>query len=95
MKKQLMMTGALLGLFLVLGALPARSQTTSVQGTVIGKDGNPLAGAVVLMEDPSGGKRVELKTDDKGKFSSIGVSPATYQLSVTPPGEAPIAFALL
>jgi len=95
MKRHLMTTAALVALFFLMGALPAWSQTVSVQGTVIGKDGNPLAGAVVLMEDPTSGKKLELKTDDKGKFSSIGVSPANYQLSITPPGDAPIAFALL
>jgi tetratricopeptide (TPR) repeat protein len=71
---------ALFGLLIVaLTATSARAQTGRVGGLVRDEDGQPIKGAVVTAENPNTGTVMTATTDDRGRFSMIGLRPATWR----------------
>ena len=72
--------------FLLL-SLPAFGQMTTVEGSVIGPDGKPLASAEVQFArtDIKGGYKV--KTDKKGHFGHYGLPLGTYDVTVMVDGK--------
>jgi len=46
-----------------------------------------MAGAVVQLKDTETGRKYSLKTNNKGEFFSIGVSPGKFDVSVTKDGK--------
>ncbi|HVH86381.1 MAG TPA: tetratricopeptide repeat protein [Terriglobales bacterium] len=79
-------TGAVALLFLLLGAIGALAQTTTVQGFIKDPSG-PVTGAQVLLKDKDTGRKFTLKTDKSGKFFSIGVTPGKFDVTVTKDGK--------
>ena len=75
-------TGAVALLFLMASAIGALAQTTTVQGFVKDPSG-PVAGAQVLLKDIDTGRKYPLKTDKKGKFFSIGITPGKFDVTVS------------
>lgn len=69
-------------LLLSMGAIAAFAQTTQVKGYVKGPDG-PVVGAQVQLKDSETGRKFTLKSDKKGEFFSIGISPGKYDVTVT------------
>ena len=67
--------------FLTL-SLPALAQTTGVEGTVKGADGNPTVGAVVRFERTDIKGKYEVKTDKKGHYGHYGLPIGTYAVTV-------------
>lgn len=79
-------TGVVGLLFLVMGAIGALAQTTTVKGVVKDPSGG-VSGATVLLKDKETGRKFQLKTNGKGEFFSIGVSPGKFDVTVTKDGK--------
>jgi len=79
-------TGAMAFIFVMLSAISALAQTATIKGTV--KDANNgVPGLAVQLKDSETGRKYNLKTDKKGEFFSIGVSPGKYDVSVSKDGK--------
>jgi tetratricopeptide (TPR) repeat protein len=80
----------ILGAALVAGALPAEAQTGRVGGTVKDQSGQPIKGATVIAENPqSSPPSFTATTDDRGRFSIIGLRSGTWKITASAPGFAP------
>jgi Flp pilus assembly protein TadD len=64
----------------------ARAQTGGVRGKVIDEEGRPVAGCVVAVESQTISRRIELKTDKKGEYGAIGLTPGPYRVTATKDG---------
>ena len=73
-------------LLIVLSAVGALAQTTQVKGYVKAPDG-PVVGAQVVLKDNETGRKFTLKSDKKGEFFSIGISPGKFDVTVTKDGK--------
>jgi tetratricopeptide (TPR) repeat protein len=61
---------------------PAFAQASgSVKGVCKDADGNPVGDAVVVYENMDNGQKYTLKTNKKGEYFSLGVSPGTYTVT--------------
>jgi len=58
----------------------AEATTGTIAGTVLDTAGVPVAGARVVATSPSG--RYETRTDGRGRFALLGVSPDSYAVAV-------------
>ncbi len=81
MKKQSILIG-LLALLLGMCAAPLWAQVGSVKGTAKDVDGKPLDGATVEMINNDNGRKIDLKTNPKGEFFSVGVAQGMYTVSL-------------
>lgn len=79
-------TGAVWLLFLIMSVIGAFAQTTTIKGDVKDPSG-PVVGAQVQLKDTETGRKFSLKTDKKGQFFSIGVSPGKFDVTVTKDGK--------
>lgn len=71
-------------------ALPALAQTGRVGGTVKDDKGQPIKGATVLAENPaSSPSSFTATTDDKGRFSIIGLRSGNWKVTASAPGFQP------
>ena len=75
---------------LIVSALPAAAQTGRVGGTIKDQNGQPIKGATVLAENPqSSPSSFTTTTDDKGRFSIIGLRSGTWKITASAPGFSP------
>jgi tetratricopeptide (TPR) repeat protein len=75
---------------LVVSALPAAAQTGRVGGTVKDDKGQPIKGATVTAENPSSTpSSFTTTTDDRGRFSMIGLRSGTWKITASAPGFSP------
>ncbi len=75
---------------LIASALPAAAQTGRVGGTVRDGQGQPIKGATVTAENPQASPSTfTATTDDKGRYSIIGLRSGTWKITATAPGFAP------
>ena len=85
-----LLTAIALGAALILSALPAAAQTGRVGGTVKDGQGQPIKGATVVAENPaSSPSSFTATTDDRGRFSIIGLRSGTWKITASAPGFAP------
>src|SRR5918994_6053713 len=85
-----LLTAMALGVALVVSALPAAAQTGRVGGTVKDQQGQPIKGATVVAENPSSSpSSFTATTDDKGRFSIIGLRSGTWKVTASAPGFNP------
>jgi Tfp pilus assembly protein PilF len=63
------------------------SQTSSLEGTVKGPDGNPLKGALVKITRKDIKGNYQVKTDKKGHYFHAGLPLGTYRVSVEVDGK--------
>jgi Tfp pilus assembly protein PilF len=85
-----LLTAIALGAALIVGALPAAAQTGRVGGTVKDDKGQPIKGASVVAENPqSSPSSFTTTTDDKGRFSIIGLRSGTWKITASAPGFMP------
>ncbi len=62
-------------------ALPAVAQSTGmVRGTVHDPSGKPIEGATVKIDADGSSRHFETKSDKKGEFVQIGLSPGPYKV---------------
>jgi Flp pilus assembly protein TadD len=72
---------------LVAIALPAAAQTGRIGGTVKDDKGQPIKGATVIAENPAASpSSFTATTDDKGRFSVIGLRSGTWKITASAPG---------
>ena len=74
-------------------ATQAVAQPGRVGGLVRDEDGQPLKGATVLAENPNfGATSFTATTDERGRFSMIGLRPGQWRFVAQAPGHAPTVF---
>jgi Tfp pilus assembly protein PilF len=84
--------GVLAALFAVGLAASAAAQTGRVGGVVKDEAGNPIKGATVTAENPGASpSSFTATTDDKGRFSIIGLKSGQWSFSALAPGFGPEA----
>ncbi|MDP3716535.1 MAG: tetratricopeptide repeat protein [Acidobacteriota bacterium] len=82
-------SAAALVVALVVSALPAAAQTGRVGGTIKDPQGQPLKGATVTAENPAASpSSFTATTDDKGRYSMIGLKTGTWKVTAVAPGFA-------
>ncbi len=75
---------------LVISALPAAAQTGRIGGTVKDTNGQPIKGATVTADNPSASpSSFTATTDDRGRYSMIGLRAGQWKLTASGPGFAP------
>lgn len=85
-----LLTAIALGAALIVGALPAAAQTGRVGGTVKDDKGQPIKGATIVAENPqSSPSSFTTTTDDRGRFSIIGMRSGTWKITASAPGYMP------
>jgi TolA-binding protein len=84
-------SAAALMMALVVSAVPAAAQTGRIGGTV--KDATnstPLKGATITAENPAASpSSFTATTDDKGRYSIIGLKTGTWKITAVAPGFQP------
>ena len=71
-------------------AANAAAQTGRVGGTVKDESGQPIKGATITAENPNASpSSFTATTDDKGRFSMIGLRSGQWTFSAQSPGFAP------
>ena len=79
-----------LGAALVVSAVPAAAQTGRIGGQIKDTQGQPLKGATVTAENPGASpSSFTATTDDKGRYSIIGLKTGTWKVTASAPGFAP------
>src|ERR1700704_5619028 len=93
MRQRLHLSGVVLAaLFLLALAGTAAAQTGRVAGVVKDEAGNPIKGATVTAENPAASpSSFTATTDDKGRFSIIGLKSGQWSFSAQAPGYGPEA----
>lgn len=82
-----LLTAVALASALVVSALPAAAQVGRVGGTVKDGNGQPIKGATVLAENPSvSPSSFTATTDDRGRYSIIGLKAGSWKLTASAPG---------
>jgi len=81
MRKHLAMFGFVLLVVLGVCVLPALAQT-SVKGVCKDIEGKPVVGGTVVFTNQDNGQKIAVKTDKKGEFFSLGVTPGKYKISL-------------
>ncbi len=91
MNFRLHLSRAALAALLVAGlAASAGAQTGRVGGQVKVEKGNPIKGATVQAENPNASPSTfTATTDDKGRFSIIGLRSGQWKITASAPGFAP------
>jgi tetratricopeptide (TPR) repeat protein len=75
-------------LFLIIPSSPAFSQFMGmIEGTIIGPNGSPLVGALIIIERKEIKQHLEVKTDKKGHFIHAGLASGLYRVSVNWEGK--------
>lgn len=83
----------ILAVGLAVGLLPAQdalAQDGVVAGRVTDHEGNPIAGARVLVISPERGDQRELRVDENGEFMGRGFRPENYIIRAEADGYGPI-----
>ena len=90
---QSFVTGVLAALFVVALAGTSAAQTGRVGGVVKDEQGNPIKGATITAENPAASpSSFTATTDDKGRFSIIGLKSGQWSFAAMAPGfETPTA----
>jgi tetratricopeptide (TPR) repeat protein len=84
------LTAVLLALALIsVAAVPAAAQAgyAKVKGKVTDQKGQPMVDVAVDFVAASNGQKIHLKTDKRGEFYSIGVSPGIYKVTFSKDGK--------
>jgi tetratricopeptide (TPR) repeat protein len=91
MRQRLHLTrGVLAAVIISALATSAAAQTGRVGGTVKDESGQPIKGATITAENPNASpSSFTATTDDKGRFSIIGLKSGSWTFSAQAPGFAP------
>jgi tetratricopeptide (TPR) repeat protein len=75
---------------LVVSALPASAQTGRIGGQIKDDKQQPIKGATVTAENPGASpSSFTATTDDKGRYSIIGLKTGTWKITASAPGFSP------
>ncbi len=86
MKKHISLA-ALLALLFGLCTVPVWAQNGTLKGVAKDQAGKPIVDAVVEFTNTETGRKITLKTDKKGEYFSVGVSPGTYNATLSKDGK--------
>ena len=75
------------GLLLALSALPVVAQTTGVHGVCKDQEGKFITDGVVEMINTDSGRKLSAKTDKNGEYRMIGLTPGTYNATLSRNGQ--------
>lgn len=64
-------------------SVPAAAQSGTLKGKVTDAAGKPLEGAKVVIEHVATSRKIETKTDKRGEYVQVGLTPGEYQVTVT------------
>jgi tetratricopeptide (TPR) repeat protein len=75
--------------FMILLVLPSAlaQNTGTVKGVCKDLEGKPIAGAEVEWLNQENGRKYELKTNNKGEYFSLGISPGKYKVTLSKDGK--------
>lgn len=68
---------------LVAYSIPAAAQSGTLKGKVTGPDGKPIEGASVVIEHVATARKTTTKTDRRGEYVQVGLTPGDYTVTVT------------
>lgn len=68
----------------------AAADNGAIKGKVVDGDGKPVAGVKITLVDPARGVTYVTRTDRKGNYFLMGISPAEYRLKLEKPGFQPL-----
>ena len=85
--KRYFILSLMLALAVVLSAPLAHSQTTSVKGVCKDLDGKPIDGATVEWTGTETGHQYSIKTNKRGEYFSLGISPGKYNIKLVKDGK--------
>jgi len=87
--KRSLLAGGLCAAALLVGT-EAFAQTGTARGKVLDEKNQPVVEAVVTLEFQGGvTRKMETKTNKKGEFTQVGMSPGPYKITVTKEGFTP------
>lgn len=88
MLKRLLAAGSLLAAALLLASPAAEAQSTgAVRGKVLDEKGQPIQDAVVTLDFMGGvTRKYEVKSNKKGEFTQVGLSPGNYKVTASKEG---------
>jgi tetratricopeptide (TPR) repeat protein len=72
-----------LALGLAMAAAPAYAQTGQIKGKVLDAQGNPVDGAKVVLYNQQTNRSLETKTNKKGEYIQVGLSPGKYKVTAS------------
>src|SRR5437016_2060610 len=90
MKRRLL--SALIAMMMLSQVAIAQSGFAKLEGKASDEKEQPIVGAKVELSDQSTGKKYTLKTDKKGEYSSIAISPGTYRMVLSKDDKEIIRF---
>jgi len=68
----------------VLAPAPAHAQSGSIKGRVTDAQDQPVEGATIsLASTDKGGKPITVKTNKRGEYMQVGLSPGHYKVTVS------------
>jgi Tfp pilus assembly protein PilF len=92
MRQRPLVSGFLLAALFVIGlACQADAQVGRVNGVVKDEGGQPLKGATITAENVNIGQSLTATTDDKGRFTMIGLRAGNWRFYAQAPGFTPDA----
>ncbi len=92
MRQRPLISGFLLAALFVIGlATQAAAQVGRVNGIVKDEGGQPLKGATITAENVNIGQSLTATTDDKGRFTMIGLRAGNWRFYAQAPGFTPDA----
>jgi len=75
---------SVLAFSLALVGAPAFAQSGSIKGKVVDAQDQPVAGATISLQSlDKGGKPMQTKTDKKGEYMQVGLSPGKYKVTAS------------
>ena len=84
------LSAAALAAALLVAAVPALAQTGRIGGTVKDQNNQPLKGATVTAENPNASpSSFTATTDDRGRYSIIGLRTGAWKITASAPGFTP------
>jgi tetratricopeptide (TPR) repeat protein len=68
---------------LTIAAAPVSAQTGQVKGKVVDAQGKPVEGAKIELHNQNTNRTIETKTDRRGDYIQVGLSPAKYRVKAS------------
>jgi len=81
LRRTLLMCAVVLAL--VVGAAPAFAQTGQIKGKVVDQAGQPVDAAQVKLYNHGTNRTIETKSNKKGEYIQVGLSPGKYTVTAT------------
>jgi len=87
MKKHLAVSVLISLIVLLLAPSVLAQNTGTVKGVCKDIDGNPITGAQVEWQNTENGRKYDLKTNNKGEYFSLGITPGKYKVTLSKDGK--------